>query len=264
MDLDVYHHFTRRLQAHLEGDPRVLGLVALGSMAEIARLPDAWSDHDFFVITTPGSQEMFRSDLSWLPDGDQIALRIRETAHGLKVLYGSGHLLEFAVFDETELAAVHANDYRVLMDRAAITSIMAQIASPTPPDAGYDAARDLAMVLALIYVGAGRYARGEHLSAHAFVKLYVLHHLLPLLAHLLDSEHKTRLDTLDPFRRFEQVFPQAGADINRALLMPPLEAAQALLTLAERIAQPALPDYPAQAALTVRQYLQRIAQNESR
>lgn len=262
MKLDAYHYFTRRLQANLEADARVTGLVALGSMAEDSRLPDAWSDHDFFVITVPDVQEDLRRDLGWLPDHDQIVLRIRETAHGLKVLYGSGHLLEFAVFDEAELATVKANDYRVLLDRAAITPIMAQISRPQQSERDYDAARDFAMVIALIYVGAGRYARGEQLSAHAFIKLYVLHHLLPLLAHLLDSENKTRLDNLDAFRRFEQVFPQAGAEINQALLLPPLEAAQALLTVAECCARPALPDYPAQAVQTVRDYLERIAQEQ--
>lgn len=37
MDLKFYRSFTQRLRARLESDARVLGLVALGSMAELGR-----------------------------------------------------------------------------------------------------------------------------------------------------------------------------------------------------------------------------------
>ena len=67
MDLERYRSFTHQLRARLESDGRVLGLVALGSMAELGRTPDVWSDHDFFVITVAGVQESFRQDLGWLP-----------------------------------------------------------------------------------------------------------------------------------------------------------------------------------------------------
>ena len=48
---DAYAAFTEALRARLEADPRVVGLVALGSMARRDYEPDRWSDHDFFVIT---------------------------------------------------------------------------------------------------------------------------------------------------------------------------------------------------------------------
>jgi hypothetical protein len=59
-----YHRFSEELRSGLQQDERVLGLVALGSMAEWDYLPDAWSDHDFFVVTQPGTQEAFRNE--WL------------------------------------------------------------------------------------------------------------------------------------------------------------------------------------------------------
>ena len=46
--------YTRQLVQTLESDARVLGLVALGSMAS-ETYRDQWSDHDFWVITTPGA-----------------------------------------------------------------------------------------------------------------------------------------------------------------------------------------------------------------
>ncbi|MES1246605.1 MAG: hypothetical protein ABUS54_02900, partial [Actinomycetota bacterium] len=64
----------------------MLALVAVGSMAERDSSPDAWSDHDFFVIAKPGEQERLRSQLGWLPEAGRIVLAFRETAHGVKVV----------------------------------------------------------------------------------------------------------------------------------------------------------------------------------
>jgi len=99
-----YERFTAHLRERLAADGRVVGLVALGSMSGEPPEPDEWSDHDFFVISRPGEQEGLRTELSWLPDAEEIAFSFRETAHGLKVLYRSGHLLELAVFDLEELS----------------------------------------------------------------------------------------------------------------------------------------------------------------
>lgn len=254
MDRHNYYRITYHLITTLKQDPRVLGLVALGSMAEVSRKPDRWSDHDFFVITEPGAQEDFRTNRNWLPDPERIVLHARETAHGVKTLYDDGHLLEFAVFDADELHVARANDYRVLFDRADITAHMAQISTPPDSTPPVDPAREFALLLAVLHVGAGRYARGEQISAHAFVKSHALHHLLRLLTHLHGADHTAR-DTLDPLRRFEQAFPDKGAAINAALLRPTPETALALLDIAVRHAQDTLPDYPAAAVEVVREML---------
>ena len=52
-------------------------------------------------VTQDGTPERYRTDLQWLPDADTIGWWFRETAHGLKVLYRGGLLLEFAVFDQS-------------------------------------------------------------------------------------------------------------------------------------------------------------------
>lgn len=256
MNINDYRQFTEKLKNNLEGDNRVLGLIALGSMAEVKRLPDNWSDHDFFVITQDGGQENFRTDLSWLPQHEHIVLSIRETVHGLKVLYDNAHLLEFAVFDLDELKQVHINDYRILIDKADLSIIVSDLVTDTLPPV--DMQRELSMVLALLLVGAGRYARGEHLSAHLFIKSHVLPHLLPLLRVHLASEDETTLDNLDTFRRFEQVFPEVGAEINRILLLPTLESAQAILHLVDKLFRNLLPNYPKQAVQVVLDYLNHL------
>jgi len=75
-------------------------------------------------ITTSGEQEDFRTRFDWLPNHDDVVLTVRETAHGLKVLYASGHLLEYAVFDLAEIALAKANDYRIAFDRGGVAATM--------------------------------------------------------------------------------------------------------------------------------------------
>ncbi|MEO1167042.1 MAG: hypothetical protein AAFV98_24895, partial [Chloroflexota bacterium] len=124
-----YKAFTQQLTTNLKADPKILGLVLLGSTANQSRQPDAYSDHDFFVITESGLQEDYRTDLRWLPDYTNIVLTVRETAHGLKVLYKNGHLLEFAVFDTAEIALAKVNDYAVVFDKANVTEAITSIAT---------------------------------------------------------------------------------------------------------------------------------------
>lgn len=151
MQSDAYRDFIEQLTANLRADDRVQGLVLLGSTANQSHPPDQWSDHDFFVITNRGDQEHFRTEFDWLPDYDEIVLTVRETAHGLKVLYASGHLLEYAVFDLDEIAVAKANDYRVALDRGGVADAMQEIA--TSSQQGSDThdrqARDMKLFLCL-------------------------------------------------------------------------------------------------------------------
>src|SRR2546430_14891643 len=140
MDRDAYGRFSERLRERLATDERVLGLVALGSMSGEPP-PDQWSDHDFFVISRPGEQERMRTELSWLPDGEEIVLAYRETAHGVKVLYRDAHLIEFAVFDPEEMSVARINRFRVLLDRGGVAERMRALPERTagglpgrPPD----------------------------------------------------------------------------------------------------------------------------------
>jgi len=260
MDLDSYRSFTQRLRARLESDARVLGLVAVGSMAERGRTPDAWSDHDFFVITVAGAQESFRQDLSWLPDRERIVLKVRETAHGLKVLHDDGHLLEFAIFDEAELHLARVNDYRVLLDRAHLEAGLRHLRTKsTAETASFDVERSFALFLSALLVGAGRTARGEVLSGSSFIKQHALGHLLPVLAHCLPRGSESQLDNLDPFRRFEREFPEQGRTLHRLLLLEPGLCAGQLLSFAEEQLAHRMERYPARAVQILRNKLESPA-----
>lgn len=226
MDASAYMTFIEQLTANLEARDDVLGLVLVGSTAARER-QDEWSDHDFFVITVDASAEPTRQNLVWLPDHASIALAVRETAHGLKVVYESGHVLEFAVFTLGELAQAGANAYEVPFDRGGIAPIMESLAKR--PRAARDDDANLALFIALLLIGVGRARRGELLVAGQSIRSYAVERLLTVLAH---RSPDPRLDDLDPFRRVEVVFPDLGLDL--ALAQAPEDAARSLLRIAER------------------------------
>lgn len=259
MQLDDYRSFTAALTASLSADPRVLGLIALGSMAEQDYLPDQWSDHDFFVITVPGEQEALRADLSWLPNYQRLAFWFRESHHALRAVYDSGHLLEFVVFDQAELAAHgRMNRYRVLLDRSDIAALTAELAERTAQEAGQSAKDDrllLGECLTNLMVGAARYWRGERLSGHMFVKSYAMELLVRLLIKHVPAEQHHLLDNLAPTRRFDRVYPKLAAGLDAAANLPPPEAALRLLDITEATLGQSVPDFPDQAFTIVRRYL---------
>ncbi len=260
MNRNEFENFTQQLVDRLASDSRVLGVVAFGSMADLTRM-DRWSDHDFSVITVPGVQEDFRQNTAWLPAAERIVLQVRETEHGLKILYEDGHLLEFAIFDAEELFLAKANDYAVLLDKADIAARMARVQQASVP-APRDLRRDFLMFLGLLQVGSGRCARGEVLSGHVFIKSYALGHLLPVLVAYVPPRPGAKLDNLDVYRRFEFAFPELGSAINTILLQDPISAARELLSLAEDYLRERMPDFPQAAVHTLHEHLARATSND--
>ena len=244
MTPEGYRSFTTSLAERLAADERVLGLVALGSMAERDYGPDEWSDHDFFVIVRAGEQESMRTDLSWLPRYSDVVLSFRETAHGVKVLYKNGHLLEFAVFDLEEVYLARINRYRVLLDRADVAARMQEVEKATSESARSALEGDqyhFGQLLTNILVGVGRHCRGETLSGAQFVKCSAVRHLVTLIGRHVSSLEASKLDGLDPFRRFGTAHPEIARELERVLCAETLVAAQHLLTLAERELSDAMP-----------------------
>ncbi|MFO0583473.1 MAG: hypothetical protein U0229_14475 [Anaeromyxobacter sp.] len=242
--------FTEAVRARLEADPDVLGLVGLGSTSGEPPLPDEVSDHDLWIVTRPGAQERFRTGLGWLPDAEAIVLSYRETAHGVKALYASGHLVELAVFDPDELSVARVNRHRVFLDRCGLAARLAALraatvaAAPPPADERWEAGQ----LLTKLVVGAGRAARGEVLSGHGLVRIGAVGHLVTLARARLSPERRAQLDDLDPARRLERALPALAAEVERAVRLPVPDAARALLALVAR-ERPDLVSAPARAAV---------------
>lgn len=253
MTPEQYERFSQVLIEKAAQIEDVLGVVFLGSAAAAHRR-DEWSDHDVFLVVKPGVQEHYRQELSWLPDTDQIVLRYRETAHGVTVIYEYGHLIEFAVFDPDELAVVRGNDYAVVLDKADITARMDAAVSQTK-DEVVDVGAAVRHLMQIVFAGVGRWARGEKISAHAFVRMYALRRLLQVLPIVLQAENRHKLDNLDPYRRFEQVLPELGAQIDALLRQDIPACALGYLTLLEEHVKPRISDYPTEVAAVIRRHI---------
>ena len=250
---DRYRAFTDELAERLRADGRAIGLVAVGSMADRDYSPDEWSDHDFFVITPRGGQEELRNDLSWLPRVDRIELSVRETEHGLIVIYDDGHLLEFAVFDLEQIALAGVNRYRVLLDHGGVEERVEFVAAnPRPPR---DDAFLFGKTVTAALVATGRARRGETLSA-AFLVTWATTYLNRLLIRMLpaENENASLLDGFDSLRRFERAYPELGGELAAIVRLDPADGGPALLDVLERELRPRRPDlsWPAFDAVRAR------------
>ncbi len=247
-----YDRFTAELTAWAETDPRVRGLVVLGSTASVGREPDEWSDHDFFVIGHDGTAAELRGDRSWLPDADRIVVHFRETEHGCSAVYDDGHLAEYAVFELHELEVAKVNDHRVLVDDGTVSRRLAEIAERTAGESATADPGDLfgAFVSQLV-IGLTRYGRGERLSANHLVRGWAVRSLLATIESFGEPPGASVIDDLDPHRRVEVAYPALAGEIDAALVRPVPDLAATLVDIAEREIGPRVPAAtpPAFAAL---------------
>lgn len=259
MKLELYRRYTQQLTAALHARPGVLGLVALGSMAEQGELPDEYSDHDFFVVVEPWLAEELRGSSEWLPAPDRIRLRFRETPHGVKALYDDGHLIELAVFTLEELSLARVNRHRVLFDHADVEARMVRVERETRARIEAEAPSDewlVGQMLTDALVGALRAARGETLAGSERVT-QATRWFLRLVDRHRANERSDRRDSLDVLRRVEWVYPELGAELAAALLRPPPVRALLLLDLAERELAGPVPSFPTDALRVVRDRLRQ-------
>jgi hypothetical protein len=192
----------------LERTGRALALIGLGSVGvELARL-DEYSDLDFYVIAQDGRKGELIDDLGWLSAVHPVAYAFRNTVDGYKALFEDGVFCEFAVFTVDELESIPSAEGRVVwhvpgFDRA--------LARPHELPAAEPRSADwlLGEALTNLYVGLGRYRRGEKLSAFRFVQGFAVDRVLEL-ARLLERESPAFRDAFAPERRFEQRFPETA------------------------------------------------------
>lgn len=231
--LENFVDYQNQMVEMLRPLPDALGLMFAGSSADLSRV-DQYSDQDFYLIVRDGTAERFRQNLEWLPNHQEIVLSPRETEHGLKVLYGDGTLLEFAVFEIAELPAHMApKDNRVVFDRGGVTEIIASI-TKTAPARPFDADAEYQLFLTLIQIGAGRVKRGEVLAGAQHIKSYALNHLLGLIRDAKPA-HKDNSDFLNRYRRFEDGYPELGSWLGVLIEGPSLECARGMLAIAQKL-----------------------------
>jgi len=164
----------------------------------------------------------------------------------MKVVYKSGHLLEYAIFDRDELYLAKVNSYRILLDRLDIGERMKQVQEKTVaecnnslPDNRFLAGQFLTNIL----VGMGRFRRGEKISANFFIKQSALENLIKLVIKNIPSDNRDRLDNINHRRRFEFVYPETGKRINELLVCSPDETAKGFMKIYGELILPVIGDY---------------------
>lgn len=194
-----------------------LALIGLGSVGrELDRLDD-YSDLDFFVIVESGHKQSYIDDLSWLRAAHPLSYVFRNSADGYKFLFADGIYGEMAVFEPQELATAAYSPGRLVWRRDDAPEAWA-----TPAD--WPSRRNrpstdhlLGEALTNLYVGLGRFRRGEKLSAFRFIQGYAVDRLIDL-AGLLAGETAAGEDLFDGPRRFEQRYPALAGKLPALML----------------------------------------------
>ena len=254
MEAEEFERYTERLRTSLESIPQVVGLVTLGSTAD-ADLRDEWSDHDFWVITEPGAQDILVQDLSWLPDHQEIAITVPHGKNRRTLLFRNRHKAEFAVFDVDEARTGKIERYKVLIDRNQVAQLIEAIHEATLQESrGRPDALENLCVLA--WSACERYCRGEQLSALQNTKGFAVNQLLSLISEI--DENTSRKDALDPRRRLEARFPTLAAELIALLEKPVPVVALHLLEISERELKPKNPALAWDKVLMVRGWINEL------
>ena len=200
----------------LADTPAALGLLGLGSVGvELARL-DAYSDLDFYAIVREGHKATYLQDLAWLATACPLAYTFQNTADGFKFLYADGLYGEFAVFEPAELASVSYAAGRWVW-RAPDWDPDAWLSAPCQPQPLTQTVDALVNeALTNLYVGLGRYRRGEKLSALRFIQGYAVDRIVEL-APYLEAAQPGFEDPFNRERRFEARFPQTAVVLAACL-----------------------------------------------
>lgn len=198
----------------LEQTGHALALLGLGSVGtELDRI-DAYSDLDFFVVVEAGYEQAYRADLDWLRAVWPIAYAFQNSPHGSKFLFEDGIYGEFAVFTPAELAQAGFPAARIVWKAAGVDDSIRFPQGVFAPPPARPLEESLGEILTNLYVGLGRYQRGERLSALRFIQGYAVDRILEL-APRLEAAQGANPDLFDAPRRFEQRFPTVAAALPR-------------------------------------------------
>jgi hypothetical protein len=207
----------RRLDAigrSVQESGHALALLGLGSVGTELERIDAYSDLDFFLIVEEGYQRAYCDDLGWLSAVCPIAYAFRNTPQGYKLLFADGIYAEFAVFTRAELEQAEFTGARLVWHAPGVDEAIAVARRALPPPAARPVEELLGEALTNLYVGLGRYHRGERVSACRFIQGYAVDRIMELAPHIAPAQPAHR-DAFGVERRFEQRFPTVAQALPR-------------------------------------------------
>lgn len=191
----------------LESKGGALLLLGVGSVGiETTRLDD-YSDLDFFVIVKHKQKSRYIDYLDWLEEVHPLAYSFKNTENGYKILFEDGIFGEYAVFEESELVNASYTEGRVVWQNPSYNNTgLSKPSNPIPSPKKESLDHPLNEALTNLYVGLGRFARGERLSAVRFIQGYAVDRILSVL-HLIEQEVDYFPDPFGNERRLEKRYP---------------------------------------------------------
>ncbi len=216
----------------LQNTGNAFALLGLGSVGQETERLDDYSDLDFFVIVRDGYKTIFIEHLDWLSSICPIAYHFKNTVDGYKLLFEDGIFCEFAVFEPYEVANIPFSGGRIVWKDDGFDE---EILTPQPRTTSKQTTEWLlGEALTNLYVGLGRYHRGEKLSAARFIQGYAVDRILELSA-IIESPQPGHEDIFTLERRYEQRFPAIAAHLPQFVLgyEHSRESARAILAFLE-------------------------------
>lgn len=195
----------------LRASGNALALLGLGSVGTETDRIDDYSDLDFFAIVKPGFKPQYIGNLDWLAKLNPLAYAFQNTHDGYKALYEDGIFCEFAVFEPEEMRRIPFANGRIVWAMegfdAAILTPVSHARSDRPAE------WLLGEALTNLYVGLGRFHRGEKLSATRFIQGYAVDRLLELTK-AWETAQPAYADQFGEERRFEIRYPQTAIHLG--------------------------------------------------
>lgn len=186
-----------------------LGLLGLGSVGNELQRLDEYSDLDFFAIVKDGCKQNFIQNLDWLSSIKPIVYCFRNTADGFKLLYEDGIFCEMAIFEQHELSGIPFSEGRWVWKSDELDGSLNTPKIPYPNQDSKSVEWMVGEAITCIYVGLGRFNRGEKLSAFRFIQNYAVDRVLELTP-LIEKEQAGFKDVFSGDRRFEKRFPETA------------------------------------------------------
>jgi hypothetical protein len=265
MNNTEYESYTRRLVDILKRDSKVLGLVALGSMADPS-YRDPWSDHDFWIIAEPEALPFYRTSVSWLPDSHKILSVTYYKDRGAAVLFRNQHGIEYAVFDLNDMSKAVTERYKILFDRCNIAPQIAAVHKRTIQNRheALEWNSALPQLCWTVWTGYARHRRGEHLGAHKYIRFYAVNMLLDLFQYSGVLKESGSTDVLDPWRRTEKLNPDLAREIRSIIDSDIPSGALRLLELVKSRIQPYRPDLNWEAIEAIISWIQETEEKKKK
>lgn len=184
---------------------RGLALLALGSCGLERDRLDEFSDLDFFVIVEDGYKEEFINCLDWLSNVSRIAFSYQNTVDGHKVMFEDGIFCEFAVFERDELKNIPFSEGKIVWKKDDFDDTVCLPLNVKKENKDINWYLD--EILTTLYIGLGRYHRGEKLSAFFLIQYRCVENLITLIHRTKPILNELSVDSFNMSRRFEMNHP---------------------------------------------------------